>query len=85
MLVVKNKSIIFSPLGTKLYFHVNSSRKNSVVLTPNIAALSRGSKPRMRERISINATNINNVIARQQTSQLNFFQVTTYKELHANS
>ena len=32
----------FSSLGTKLYFHVNSSRKNSIVLTPNMAALSRG-------------------------------------------
>ena len=37
----------FSPLGTKLYFHVNSSRKYSFVLTPNMAALSRGCKPRM--------------------------------------
>ena len=37
----------FSPLGTKLYFHVNSSRKNSIVLTPNMAALSRGCKPRI--------------------------------------
>ena len=32
----------FSSLGTKLYFHVNSSRKNSIVLTPTMAALSRG-------------------------------------------
>ena len=32
----------FSPLGTKLYFNVNSSRKTSIVLTPNMAALSRG-------------------------------------------
>ena len=30
----------FSPLGTKLYFHVNSSRKNTVVLATNMAALS---------------------------------------------
>ena len=37
----------FSPLGTKLYFHVNSSRKYSFVLTPNMAALSRGCKPRI--------------------------------------
>ena len=37
-----------SPLGTKLYFHVNSSRKDSFVLTPNMAALSRGCKPRIR-------------------------------------
>ena len=35
----------FSPLGTKLYFHVNSSMKYSFVLTPNMAALSRGCKP----------------------------------------
>ena len=27
----------FAPLGTKLFFHENSSRKNSVVLTPNMA------------------------------------------------
>ena len=32
----------FSPLGTKLYFQVNSSRKNYIVLTPNMAASSRG-------------------------------------------
>ena len=68
----------FSPLGTKLYFHVNSSRKNSVVLTPNMAVLSRGCKPRMRERISINATNINNVIKRQQTPQT-FFRLPLIK------
>ena len=37
----------FSPLGTKLYFHVNTSRKYSFVLTPNMAALSRGCKPRI--------------------------------------
>ena len=37
----------FSPLGTKLYFHVNSSRKYSFVLTPDMAALSRGCKPRI--------------------------------------
>ena len=29
----------FSPLGTKLYFHVNFSSKISIVLTPNMAAL----------------------------------------------
>ena len=40
----------FSPLGTKLYFHVNSSRKYSFVLTPNMAALSRGCKPRTAAR-----------------------------------
>ena len=37
----------FSPLGTKLYFHVNYSRKYSFALTPNMAALSRGCKPRI--------------------------------------
>ena len=37
----------FSPLGTELYFHVNSLRKNSLVTTPNIAALLRGCKPRI--------------------------------------
>ena len=48
MLVVKkNKSINFSPLGTKLYFHVNSLRKNYIVLTFNKAAFSRGCKPRI--------------------------------------
>ena len=42
----------FSPLGTKLYFHVNFSRKYSFVLSPNMAALSRGCKPRIkRERL----------------------------------
>ena len=34
-------------MGTKLYFHANSSRKYSFVLTPNVAALSRGCKPRI--------------------------------------
>ena len=43
MLVVKkNKSINFSPLGTKLYFHVNSARKIYIVLTFNKAAFSPG-------------------------------------------
>ena len=37
----------FSPLGTELYFHVNSLRKNSLVTTPNISALLRGCKPRI--------------------------------------
>ena len=35
-------------LGTKLYFHVNSSRQNSIVLIPNMAALSCGCKPRIQ-------------------------------------
>ena len=44
--MVKNQKHI-SPLGTKLYFYVNFSRKISIVLTPNMAALSRGCKPRI--------------------------------------
>ena len=36
----------FSPLGSKLHFCVNSLRKNSIVLTTNMAASSRGCKPR---------------------------------------
>ena len=35
---------------TTEYFHVNSSRKNSILLTPNMAALSRGCKPRITRR-----------------------------------
>ena len=38
----------FSLLGTKLYFPVNSLRKNSIILTPNMAALSGGCKPRIQ-------------------------------------
>ena len=50
VLVVKNKKR-FSPLGTKLYFHVNSSKKICCVdhqHSTNMAALSRGCKPRIR-------------------------------------
>ena len=36
----------FSPLGTKRYFLMNSPRK-FFALTPNMAALSRGCKPRI--------------------------------------
>ena len=36
-----------SSLETKLCFHVNSSTINSIVLTPNMAALSRGCRPRI--------------------------------------
>ena len=47
MLVVKKKST--SLLGElESYFHVNFSRKKSIVLTPNMAALSRGWKSRIR-------------------------------------
>ena len=49
VLVVNNKSIS-QPLGT--LFHVNSSRKNSIVLTPNMAAWSRGCKPRILQFMS---------------------------------
>ena len=52
--VVKNKSVsqprsqVLSPtLRTELHFHVNSSRKDSIVLINNMAALSRGCKPRI--------------------------------------
>ena len=37
----------FSPLGTKLYFQVNSWRKNYIVLTFNIITFFRGCKPRI--------------------------------------
>ena len=42
-----DKTINFFPLGTKLYFHVNSSRKIYIVWTFNKAAFSRGCKPRI--------------------------------------
>ena len=40
----------FCSLGTKLCFHVNSSSKNYIVLTPNMAALSRDRKPIVKFR-----------------------------------
>ena len=43
------KQKYFSPLGTELYFHVNSSRRNSIVLTPKMGALLRGCKPRIHK------------------------------------
>ena len=43
MLEVKEKSI---SLLLQLYFHVNPSRKTCFVLTFNIAAVSRGRRPR---------------------------------------
>ena len=43
----------FSPLGTKCYFHVNSSRKSAIVFTSNMAALSRGCEPRNVSRLKI--------------------------------
>ena len=58
MLVVKNKSISETPgfpekavkVGDQSYLHVNSSRKNYIVLT-----LSRGCKPRIER--TLNNTN----------------------------
>ena len=47
MLIGGQEQKHFCLLGTKLYFHVNSSRKNSVLLTPNMAALSCGCTPRI--------------------------------------
>ena len=48
--IYKNITIdhLIYKLGTKLYFHVNSSRKNYIVLIPNMAALSCGCKPRIQ-------------------------------------
>ena len=46
MLVGKNKSISLI-WGNKLHFYVNSSRKNSVILTTSMAVLSDGCEPRM--------------------------------------
>ena len=50
-LVVKNKSIsLLSALGTKLSFHLTSSRKRSTVLTPSMAKWSHSGKPRIRSK-----------------------------------
>ena len=46
----------FSPLGTNLYFHVNSLRKYSFVLTPNMATLSHGCKPRIVDQYTTTNT-----------------------------
>ena len=43
----------FSLLGTKLHFQVNSSRKNSIVLTTNMAALLHGCKPGISSNASV--------------------------------
>ena len=43
----------FSPLGTKFYFHVHSSRKSAIVFTPNMAALPRVCKPRNVSHLKI--------------------------------
>ena len=42
-----DKTINFSPLGTKLYIHVNSARKIFIVLTFDIITFSHGCKPRI--------------------------------------
>ena len=41
--------MLFSCLssGREIYFRVDSLRKNAIVLNPNVAALSRGCKPRI--------------------------------------
>ena len=54
MLVIKNKSMPL--LGTKLYFDVNSSRKNFIVLTPAWPLCHVVSKPRI-EQFSLFANN----------------------------
>ena len=40
-------------MGTKLYFHINSWRKNYIVLTFNIITFSRGCKPRITSYLII--------------------------------
>ena len=57
--------MVVSPRGTKVYFHVNFSSKISIVLTPNMAALSRGCKPRIGSKANMDL-NLN-------TSKLFFF------------
>ena len=47
MLMDKNKSKPFPLLGTELLYHANSAKNFFIVLSPNIAALSRGCKPRI--------------------------------------
>ena len=53
--MVKSKSLL-SPLGTKIYFNVNSSRKSSIVLTHNMVALSRVCKPRIEKQFTTSET-----------------------------
>ena len=40
----------FPPLGTKLFYHANSAKKFFIVLTTNMAALSRGCKRSIKWR-----------------------------------
>ena len=47
-LVVKNKKI---SIFWEFFFPVNSSRKNSIVLTLNVVALSRGCKKKLKNKI----------------------------------
>ena len=37
----------FPPLGTELFYHANSAKNFLIVLSPNMATLSRGCKPRI--------------------------------------
>ena len=48
MLMVKNKNI---SLSWEFYFHGNSFRKNSIVLTLNVTALSCRCKKQLKELI----------------------------------
>ena len=47
-LVVKNKKI---SIFWEFFFHVNSSRKNSIALALNVVALSRGCKKKLKNKI----------------------------------
>ena len=48
----RTEAFLSSGQGTKPYFRVNFSRKNYIVLTANMAALSRGCKPRIQSTLS---------------------------------
>ena len=54
---ILSPAFLSSGPATKLYFHVNFSKKNSIVLTPNMAASSRGCKPRIQSTLSIKTNN----------------------------
>ena len=68
----------FSPLGTKLHFHVNYSRKSSIVLTPNMAALSRGCKPRIVASICVS------VWSESVVAEGHYYLQTSIKCCHVN-
>ena len=57
MLDGKNNDLsLLSSLGTKLYYFANSAKTNCIVLPTNMAALSRGCKPRIVSLASSNET-----------------------------